>query len=54
MNTLRRGSQPSGGNPNPGPGSNVAAVPTLGHVGLALLSACMAGLGALRRRTRQG
>lgn len=43
-----------GGNPGGpgGPGGNVAAVPTLGHAGLALLSACMAGMGALRRRRR--
>lgn len=53
-----QGSGGNGGNPgDPGgpggtAGGNVAAVPTLGHAGMALLSACMAGVGALRRRRR--
>ena len=42
------------GNPgNPGGGGQIAAVPTLGHAGLALLSALMAGVGALRRKRYQ-
>lgn len=37
----------------PGPGGDgTVAVPTLGHAGLALLSACMAGVGLLRRRRK--
>ena len=46
-----KGNNNPGGNPGGNPG-NVAAVPTLGHAGLALLSACMAGVGVLRRRKR--
>ena len=42
----------AGNGPEPGPGGGAVAVPTLGHAALALLSALVAGVGALRRKRK--